>query len=45
MLTEYYLNIKHLTFAQLLRDTTTERTTYQQLWQWYQPQKATGQPE
>lgn len=42
MLTEYCLNVKHLTFAQVLRDTATEHTTYQQLLRWYQPQAAAG---
>ena len=43
MLTEYCLDVKHLTFQQLLRDTTSQATAYQQLRQWAQPEKTTGQ--
>jgi hypothetical protein len=40
VLTEYCLDVKHLTFEQLLRDTTSEATTRQQLQAWYQAKKA-----
>jgi hypothetical protein len=36
LLTEYCLEVKHLTFAQVLRDTTTQPTTHRQLLQWYE---------
>ncbi|MGI4863113.1 MAG: hypothetical protein ACRYFZ_04265 [Janthinobacterium lividum] len=45
ILTEYCLAVKHLTFQQTLRDTTSERTTYQQLLNWCQSEKATGKRE
>lgn len=34
VLTEYYLDVKHLTFEQLLQDTTSQQVTQQQLAAW-----------
>lgn len=39
VLTQYCLDVKHLTLQQLLRDTTSERAIRQQLQAWYQPVK------
>jgi hypothetical protein len=37
VLTQYCLDVKHLTLQQLLRDTTSEQVVRQQLQAWYQP--------
>ncbi|RZL13250.1 MAG: hypothetical protein EOO62_08695 [Hymenobacter sp.] len=42
LLTAYCLNVKHQTFAQVLRDTTSQEATYQQLLQWNAAQQAAG---
>lgn len=44
LLTAYCLDVKHLTFAQVLRDTTTQRVTQQQLLQWEAAQKVARPP-
>jgi len=43
LLTDYSLAVKHLTFAQLLRDTTSQATAYQQLLEWEQSEKGHDQ--
>lgn len=40
VLSEYCLDVKHMTFQQLLHDTTTEKATHQQLIEWYQHGKS-----
>ncbi|MGI4734831.1 MAG: hypothetical protein ACRYG7_06575 [Janthinobacterium lividum] len=45
LLTDYFLTVKQLTFAQLLDDTTSQPTAQQQLRQWAQPGKTAGQRE
>jgi len=45
VLTQYYLDVKHLTFEQLLRDTTSAQTARRQLQAWYQPEKMTAKSE
>lgn len=42
ILNEYCLDVKHLTFEQAFRDTTTQHTTYQQLLTWYESTEAAG---
>lgn len=42
VLTEYCLDVKHLTFQQLLQDTTSEQAIQQQLAKWCQLEKATN---
>ena len=40
LLTTYCLNVKKMTYRQLLADTTSEQTVTAQLSRWYQQEKA-----
>ncbi len=42
VLSEYCLDIKKMTFQQVLRDTTLEKATHQQMMNWYQYEKSSG---